>query len=237
MTPLKEGDKAPYFEGINQDGKKITLDDFKGKKFMFTFILAVMMIPTQVTALGFLQLLGKIGLDDSFVPLIVPSIAAPVTFFYMKQYMESALPLSLIEAARIDGSGEFHTFNQIVLPLMKPAIAVQAIFTFVSSWNNYFTPALILHDDKKKTPLPEQHVTPDEVNEAVTKLRSLCFNVGLVASEICTDDTGSQYFIVSVSPSMHSVATTSDGRIYIRVADKCEPVRSEDLQRKARPER
>lgn len=87
------------------------------------------------------------------------------------------------------------------------------------------------YDDKKKAPLPEQHVTPDEVNEAVTKLRSLCFNVGLVASEICTDDTGSQYFIVSVSPSMHSVATTSDGRIYVRVADKCEPVRSEDLQR------
>ena len=87
------------------------------------------------------------------------------------------------------------------------------------------------YDDKKKAPLPEQHVTPDEVNEAVTKLRSLCFNVGLVASEICTDDTGSQYFIVSVSPSMHSVATTSDGRIYIRVVDKCEPVRSEDLQR------
>ena len=86
-------------------------------------------------------------------------------------------------------------------------------------------------DDKKKAPMPEQHVTPYEVNEAVTKLRSLCFNVGLVASEICTDDTGSQYFIVSVSPSMHSVATTSDGRIYIRVADKCEPVRSEDLQR------
>ena len=59
--------------------------------------------------------------------------------------------MSLIEAARIDGSGEFHTFNSIVLPLMKPAIAVQAIFTFVSNWNNYFTPALILHADKKKT--------------------------------------------------------------------------------------
>ena len=69
----------------------------------------------------------------------------------MKQYMESTLPLALIEAARIDGSGEFHTFNSIVLPLMKPAIAVQAIFTFVSSWNNYFIPALILHEDKKKT--------------------------------------------------------------------------------------
>lgn len=125
--------------------------DFKVKKFMFTFIMAVMTIPTQVTALGFLQLVSDMKLEDNFIPLIVPAIAAPVTFFYMKQYMESALPLSLVEAARIDGSGEFRTFNTIVLPLMKPAIAVQAIFTFVSSWNNYFTPALILHNDKMKT--------------------------------------------------------------------------------------
>ena len=125
--------------------------DFKIKKFMFTFIMAVMTIPTQVTALGFLQLVSDMKLEDNFIPLIIPAIAAPVTFFYMKQYMESALPLSLVEAARIDGSGEFRTFNTIVLPLMKPAIAVQAIFTFVSSWNNYFTPALILHNDKMKT--------------------------------------------------------------------------------------
>lgn len=125
--------------------------DFKIKKFMFTFIMAVMTIPTQVTALGFLQLVSDMKLEDNFIPLIVPAIAAPVTFFYMKQYMESALPLSLVEAARIDGSGELRTFNTIVLPLMKPAIAVQAIFTFVSSWNNYFTPALILHNDKMKT--------------------------------------------------------------------------------------
>lgn len=125
--------------------------EFKMKKFIYPFILMIMMIPTQVTALGFVQLVSKMKLEDSFIPLIVPTIAAPVTFFYMKQYMESSLPLSLIEAARIDGSGEFRTFNSIVLPLMKPAIAVQAIFTFVSSWNNYFIPALILHDDKKKT--------------------------------------------------------------------------------------
>ncbi len=125
--------------------------DFKLKKFMFTFILMIMMIPTQVTALGFLQLVSKMKLEDSFIPLIVPTIAAPATFFYMKQYMESTLPLSLVEAARIDGSGEFRTFNTIVFPLMKPAIAVQLIFAFVTSWNNYFTPALILHDEKKKT--------------------------------------------------------------------------------------
>ena len=124
---------------------------FKLKKFMFTFILMIMMIPTQVTALGFLQVIGKMNLDNSFSPLIVPAIASPATFVYIKQYMESSLPLSLVEAARIDGSGEFRTFNTIVFPLMKPAVAVQLIFGFVTSWNNYFIPALVLHDDKKKT--------------------------------------------------------------------------------------
>ena len=125
--------------------------DFKLKKFIFTFILMVMMIPTQVTALGFLQLIGKMGLDDKFTPLIVPAIASPAVFFFMKQYMDSTLPLSLVEAARIDGSTEWGTFNKIVVPLMKPAVAVQAIFSFVTSWNNYFTPALVLHTDTKKT--------------------------------------------------------------------------------------
>ena len=125
--------------------------NFKAKNAIFTFILMIMMIPTQVTALGFVQLMNRMGLGDNFIPLIIPAIASPVTFFYMKQYMESNLPMSLLEAARIDGAGEFYIFNGIVLPLMKPAIAVQAIFSFVSSWNNYFTPSLILHKDKLKT--------------------------------------------------------------------------------------
>ncbi len=124
---------------------------FRLKKYIYPFILMIMMIPTQVTALGFVRLVSAMKLEDSFIPLIATTIAAPITFFYMKQYMESTLPASLIEAARIDGSGEFCTFNRIVIPLMKPAIAVQAIFTFVSSWNNYFIPALVLHDNNKKT--------------------------------------------------------------------------------------
>jgi multiple sugar transport system permease protein len=140
---------ATYFSAMT--AYAIHAYDFKGKKFMFTFILAIMMIPTQVTVLGFLQLICKMGLDNNAAALIVPAIASPAVFFYMKQYMDSTLPLSLVEAARIDGSGEFRTFNQIVVPLMKPAIAVQAIFSFVNSWNNYFTPALVLHDDTKKT--------------------------------------------------------------------------------------
>ncbi|MBR1623417.1 MAG: carbohydrate ABC transporter permease [Pseudobutyrivibrio sp.] len=124
---------------------------FKGRKAVAAFILAVMMIPGQVTALGFIKLINRMGLDDTLVPLIIPAIAAPVTYFYFKQYMESNLPMSLVEAARIDGSSEVRTFNMIVLPLLKPAISVQLIFGFVGSWNNYFTPALILHTDTKKT--------------------------------------------------------------------------------------
>jgi len=125
--------------------------DFKLKQFMFTFILMIMMIPTQVNALGFIQLINGMKIDNTFIPLIVPAIASPITFFYLKQYMDSALPLSIVEAARIDGAKEFYAFNKIVLPLLKPAIAVQMIFSFVGSWNNYFIPALILHDNEKKT--------------------------------------------------------------------------------------
>lgn len=125
--------------------------DYAGRKAIFTFILTIMMIPTQVTALGFVKLVQNLHLENNFIPLIIPSIAAPVTFFYLKQYMDSNLPGELIEAARIDGAGEVRIFNTVALPLMRPAIAVQAIFTFVSSWNNYFTPSLILHKDKAKT--------------------------------------------------------------------------------------
>src|SRR5574344_1991277 len=116
---------------------------FPGRKFIQSFILAIMMIPTQVTALGFVNFMRKLKLMDTFIPLIVPAIAAPAVFFYMKQYLTGALPLSIVEASRIDGASEFRTFNEIVLPIVKPAIAVQAIFSFVTSWNNYFQPALI----------------------------------------------------------------------------------------------
>ena len=138
-----------YFSALTAYG--IHAYDFKGKKFVFTFILAIMMIPAQVSALGFVQMMNELKLTNSYIPLIVPSVAAPVVFFYMKQYMESVLPLDLVGAARVDGSGEFRTFNTIVLPLMKPAIAVQMIFSFVSSWNNYFIPALLLDKAEMKT--------------------------------------------------------------------------------------
>ena len=138
-----------YFSALTAYG--LYAYDFKLKKFAFTFIMAILVMPTQVTAMGFLRLMTNIGLYDSLLPLIIPSIASPAVFYFMYSYLESSLPLSLVEAARIDGSGEFMTFNRIILPIMKPAVAVQAIFTFVGSWNNYFVPALIIQSKDKMT--------------------------------------------------------------------------------------
>ena len=138
-----------YFSALTAYG--IHAYTFRLKKFAFTFIMAVMVIPTQVSAVGFYQMCVKLGWTNSYIPLIVPGIAAPVVFFYMKQYMESVLPMEIIDAARVDGSGEFRTFNTIILPMLKPALAVQMIFAFVQSWNNYFMPALILDKAEMKT--------------------------------------------------------------------------------------
>ena len=138
-----------YFSALTAYG--IHVYDFKLKKAAFLFIMAVMMIPPQVSAVGFIQLMYRLKLTNNYLPLILPGIAAPVVFFYMKQYMESVLPMEIVESARIDGAGEFRIFNQIVLPVLKPAIAVQMIFSFVESWNNYFIPALLLDKAEMKT--------------------------------------------------------------------------------------
>ena len=138
-----------YFSALTAYG--IHVYNFKLKNAAFLFIMAVMMIPSQVSAVGFIQMMYKFHLTNNYLPLILPGIAAPIVFFYMKQYLESVLPMEMVEAARMDGSGEFRTFNRIVLPIMKPAIAVQMIFSFVQSWNNYFIPALLLDKAEMKT--------------------------------------------------------------------------------------
>lgn len=138
-----------YFSSMTAYG--LYMYRFKGHNFAFKFILAVMMVPTQVSTLGFIRLLTRLGLMGKYAGLIIPSIASPVVFFYMYQSMEATLPFSIVEAARVDGCHEFRTFNKIVIPMMKPAIAVQAIFSFVGSWNNYFVPALVINDKVKWT--------------------------------------------------------------------------------------
>lgn len=138
-----------YFSAMTAYG--VYMYNFKGKNFAFKSILMIMMIPTQCSTLGFLKLLNVFGLMDNLSALYIPAIAAPVVFFYMYQAMQSTLPFSIVEAARIDGCHEVGIFNRIVLHMMKPAIAVQAIFSFVGSWNNYFVPALVINSKEKKT--------------------------------------------------------------------------------------
>lgn len=125
--------------------------NWKLRQPFFTFIMAVMMIPTQVVSIGFYQFMYRIHMTNNFLALILPAIAAPATVFFMRQFMLPTLHIDILNSARIDGAGEFLTFNKIVLPIMKPAIATQAIFSFVSSWNNLFLPMILLTDNEKYT--------------------------------------------------------------------------------------
>lgn len=138
-----------YFSALTAYG--LVAYNWKLRKPFFTFILAVMMIPAQVSVIGFYQFMYQIGMTNNFLALILPAIATPAAVFFMRQFMIATMPLELVEAARIDGASEFYTFNKIVLPIMKPAMATQAIFTFVSSWNSLFLPLVLLTDSKKYT--------------------------------------------------------------------------------------
>ena len=140
---------AVYFSTMTAYG--VTVYKFKGSNFAWAFIMAIMMIPVQVSTIGFFRFMYKVGWGNSYWPLIVPAIASPATVFFMRQYMISALPLEILDSARIDGSGEFRTFNTIAVPLMKPAIATQCIFAFIGSWNNFYTPSMLLTSQAKFT--------------------------------------------------------------------------------------
>lgn len=152
---------AVYVSAMTAYG--IHVYNFKGKKFAWAFIMAIMMIPNQITVIGFYKFMMNLNLLDNYLPLIIPAMAAPAVVFFMKQYMESSLSLEMIEAARIDGAGEFRIFNTIIVPLLKPALATQAIFQFIAQWNNLFTPSILLTTESKKTlPLFVQMLTSDQ---------------------------------------------------------------------------
>jgi len=140
---------AVYFSSLTAFA--IIAYDWRLRKGFFTFIVAVMMIPGQLSAIGFYQFMYNLNLTNSFIPFIVPSIAAPPIVFFMRQYLLSTFSLDIVNAARIDGSNEFRTFNFIVLPMMKPALAMQAIFVFVGSWNALLMPIILLTEQDRYT--------------------------------------------------------------------------------------
>jgi len=117
--------------------------DFKGKTLFFGFILATLMIPNQVLLVPLFSMMNKIGWANSYQAVILPSLANAFGIFLMRQNMW-AFPTSLIEAARIDGYGELSIFFKIVLPTMKPALGALGIYMFMSQWNNFMWPLIIL---------------------------------------------------------------------------------------------
>lgn len=124
---------------------------FKGRKVLWAVIMTLIMLPASLSFIGFYQFMAKIRLTNTYIPLIIPAMAAAGTVLFMKQYLESILSLELIEASRIDGAGELLIFNRIILPVIKPALATQAIFAFVASWNNFMTPFVLLSKTEKYT--------------------------------------------------------------------------------------
>ncbi len=124
---------------------------FKGQNIMFYTIVIFMMIPGQLGLIGFYNLVSALHLTDSYIPLIIPAIAAPGTVFFLRQYVLSVLPMTLLEAARIDGAKELHIFHKIVLPIMAPGVATMAIGGFIGNWNSYLVPLILLNTPKKFT--------------------------------------------------------------------------------------
>lgn len=163
--------------------------DFKLKEIAYTVILIVMMVPVQVTGAGFLSFMIKLNLHNTFWPLIIPAVAAPSVVFFMRSYMKSSFPLEIVEAARIDGSGEFGTFVKIAIPMMKPAIAVQSIFAFIQNWNNLYTPQMILLSvgvEKKTLPMMMASLTAsDKIDYGVVYMAIALSVIPLIVAYVC----------------------------------------------------
>lgn len=138
-----------YFSALTAYG--LTVYKFKGAKLLYSIILGIIMIPGQVTGTGFFMFMYQLGWTNSYLPLVIPAIASASTVFFFKQYLEANFQISLVEAARIDGAGEFYTYNKIILPIMVPAMATMGIMAVIGSWNNYLTPLMLLSDPTMKT--------------------------------------------------------------------------------------
>lgn len=156
-----------YFSALTAYG--LAFFKFKGNNVIFITLLVFMMVPSQLSMLGFYDLCNKMHLINTYWPLILPSIASPATVFFLRQYILSVMPRSILEAPRIDGAGELAIFHRIALPIMSPGIATMAIGAFIGSWNNYLIPMLIINDPVKRT-LPVMVAELNAVRDITTNL-------------------------------------------------------------------
>ncbi len=185
-----------YFSSLTAYG--LTVYRFKGAKLMYAMILAIIMIPGQVTGTGFFMFMYQLEWTNSYLPLIIPAIASASTVFFFKQYLEANFQVSLVEAARIDGAGEFYTFNRIVMPIMIPAMATMGIMAVIGSWNNYLTPLMLLSKAEMKTlPMMVKELRGDIYR---TEYGSIYLGLTLTALPlVCVYFAFSKYIIAGVA--------------------------------------
>jgi ABC-type glycerol-3-phosphate transport system permease component len=136
--------------------------DFPGKQLFSNFIIVLVMIPLQLSIIGFFQYMSRLGLTDNYLALILPLIANAGSVFFAKQYLESVVVSELIDAGRIDGASELRIFHTIMLPIAIPGAMTMGIFAFVGSWNNFFTPFIMINSlDKYTLPMLVQNLRGD----------------------------------------------------------------------------
>lgn len=166
-----------YFSALTAYG--FAMYKFKGSNIIFTIMLVLMMVPSQLGLLGFYDLVNSMSLMDSYLPLIIPAIASPFAVFFLRQYVLSVLPKTVVEAARIDGANEFKIFHKIGIPIMMPAISTISISTFIGSWNNYLVPLVLL-------------LTPDKFTLPVMM-------ASMKASKDISSNMGATYLTIAIS--------------------------------------
>ena len=144
--------------------------NFPGKKVFFAFVIGSVMIPGSVLAVPIFLLASKVGLADSAAAIILPGIASPFGLYLMWVYAERAVPIELIEAARVDGASEFRIFRSVVLRLLGPGLTSLALFQLTGAWNNYFFPLILLSTPSKfplAVGLAQLNGQASQTNEAV----------------------------------------------------------------------
>lgn len=142
---------AIYISGITAYG--FAKYKFRFNAALFWVLLATMMLPAQLGVIGVFQLMSTLKLLDSHFALIIPAMVNASAVFFIRQYIEGYFPDSLMESGRIDGCGELRIYHQIALPIISPALATQAIFIFIGSWNNFIGPLILLFS-QAKFPMP-----------------------------------------------------------------------------------
>lgn len=138
-----------YFSLLTAYG--LVVYDFKGKQLFYNFIVVLVMIPMQLSIIGFYQYMSKLGLTDNYASLILPLIANASAVFFAKQYFEAVVIQDLIDAARIDGASELGIFHKIMMPLAVPGAVTMGIFAFIASWNNFFNAFILISSIEKYT--------------------------------------------------------------------------------------